>query len=251
MLRAIEACASINRWHRHTGPVALFCALLMACVLLAPPVTAGPLVGIAAGVAAVVGAGVPARLYFGALLVPLGFLLTSALALCVTLGFDHGLVIGLSAAGAATALRTGLRAAGALAVTLCFACTVPAAAWMALLRRAGTPEALLDLMMLVHRTLFVLDEARLSMVRALDNRLGFATKRRMLRSSAQAMALLFLRSLDRAARLERGLAARGYVDRLPVLPPESAASPAGWMLAAGVPALLGVAAFGLARAVGA
>lgn len=251
MLRAIETCANTNRWHRHTGPVALFCAGLMACVLLAPPLVAGPLVGIAASIAAIAGAGVPARLFLGAMLVPLGFLLTSALALCVTLGFDHGLAIGLSAAGAATALRAGLRAAGALAVTLCFACTVPAASWIALLRRAGTPEALLDLLMLVHRTLFVLDEARLSMARALDNRLGFATKRLMLRSAAQAMALLFLRSLDRAARLERGLAARGYVDRLPVLPPEAAASPAGWLLAAGVPALLGAAAFGLTRAIGA
>jgi cobalt/nickel transport system permease protein len=251
MLRAIESCANTNRWHRHTGPVALFCTGLMACVLLAPPLVAGPLVGVAAGIAAVAGAGVPARLFLGAMLVPLGFLLTSALALCVTLGFDHGLVIGLSTVGAATALRAGLRAAGALAVTLCFACTVPAAAWMALLRRAGTPEALLDLLMLVHRTLFVLDETRVSMVRALDNRLGFATKRVMLRSAAQAMALLFLRSLDRAARLERGLAARGYVDRLPVLPPEAAADPAGWMLAAGVPALLGAASFGLARVLGA
>jgi cobalt/nickel transport system permease protein len=251
MLRAIEACANTNRWHRHTGPVALFCAGLMACVLLAPPLVAGPLVGAAAGLAAVAGAGVPARLFLGAMLVPLGFLATSALALCVTLGFDHGLTIGLSAAGAAMALRAEVRAAGALTVTLCFACTVPAAGWMALLRRAGTPEALLDLLMLVHRALFILDEARISMVRALDNRLGFATKRLMLRSAAQAMALLFLRSLDRAARLERGLAARGYVDRLPVLPPEAAASPVGWMLAAGVPALLGAAAFGLARALGA
>ena len=48
MLRAIEVCANTNRWHRHTGPVAVFCAGLMACVLLAPPLAAGPLVGAAA-----------------------------------------------------------------------------------------------------------------------------------------------------------------------------------------------------------
>jgi cobalt/nickel transport system permease protein len=251
MLRAIESCANTNRWHRYTGPVALFCAGLMACVLLAPPLVAGPLVGAAAGIAAIAGARVPARLFVGAMLVPLGFLVTSALALCVTLGFDHGLTIGLSAAGAATALRAGLRAAGALAVTLCFACTVPTAGWTALLRRAGTPEALLDLLMLVHRTLFVLDEARLGMVRALDNRLGFANNRIALRSAARAMALLFLRSLQRAACLERGLAARGYVDRLPVLPPETAASLASWVLAVCVPVLLGATAVVLARAIGA
>ncbi|CAH2601108.1 Cobalt ECF transporter T component CbiQ [Rhodovastum atsumiense] len=252
MLRAIDACAHTNRWHRHAGPVALFCAGLMACVLAAPPLVAGPLVWAVASVAAVVGARVPARLFFGSMLVPLGFLVTSALALCVTVGFeDGGLVFGLSAAGAMTALRAGLRAAGALAVTLCFACTVPTAGWMALLRRARVPEALLDLVMLVYRTLFVLDEARLGLMRALDNRMGFANARLALRSTARAAAALFLRSLQRAARLERGLAARGYVDRLPVLPPQAAASRGGWVLAVAVPVLVGAAAFVLAGALGA
>ncbi len=247
MLRGIDACAHTNRWHAYSGPVTLFCALLMVCVLAAPPLAAGPLVWAAASAAAVAGARVPAPLFFGAMLVPFGFLATSALALCVTLGFDDGgLRLGLSAAGAWTALTAGLRAAGALAVTLCFACTVPTAAWLALLRRARVPVALLDLLMLVYRMLFVLDDARLAILRAQDNRLGFRTLPVALRSTARAAASLFLRSLRRAARLEQGLAARGYTDRLVVLPAPTHASPGAYAAAAFVPAALGFAAFALA-----
>jgi cobalt/nickel transport system permease protein len=195
----------------------------------------------------VAGARVPARLFFGTMLVPFGFLLTSGLALCLTLGFGaDGVTLGLSAAGARTALTAGLRAAGALAVTLCFACTVPTAAWMALLRRARVPEALLDLVMLVYRMLFVLDDARLAIMRAQDNRLGFRTLPVALRSTARAAAALFLRCLQRAARLQQGLASRGYSDRLVVLPPPMHASPGAWAAAASLPAVLAGAAFALA-----
>ena len=251
MLRAIDACAHTNRWRAHGGPVALFCAGLMVCVLAAPPLAAGPLVWAAASGAAVSGARVPGRLFFGAMLVPMGFLLTSAAALCVTLGFaDGGVVLGLSAAGAWTALQAGLRAAGALAVTLCFACIVPTASWMALLRRAGVPEALLDLMLLVYRMLFVLNDVLLAIMRAQDNRLGFRTMKVALRSSARAAASLFLRSLQRAARLEQGLAARGYSDRLVVLPPPMAAGLGAYVAAAVLPVTLAGLAFGIAAEFG-
>ena len=244
MLRAIDACAHTNRWHAQSGPMALFCGGLLVCVLVAPPLTAGPLVWAAASFAAVAGAGVPARLFFGTMLVPLGFLLTSAAALCVTLGFgEDGLTLGLSATGAWTALTAGLRAGGALAATLCFACTVPTAAWIALLRRARTPEALLDLVMLVYRMLFVLDDARLATLRAQDNRLGFRTLPVAMRSTARAATALFLRSLQRAARLEQGLAARGYTDRLLVLPPPTTATACAYAAAVTVPLALSVLAF--------
>ena len=59
-----------------------------------------------------------------------------------------------------------------------------------------------------------------------------------LRSTARAAAALFLRSLQRAARLEQGLAARGYTDRLVVLPPPMQASPGAYAAAVSVPAVL-------------
>jgi cobalt/nickel transport system permease protein len=251
MLRAIDASANTNRWRAQGGPLTLFCGLLMLCAMAAPPLTAGPLVWVAASAVAVAGARVPPPLFFGAMLVPLGFLLSSGAAMCVTLGVADGApVLGLSAAGAWTALLAGLRAAGALAVTLCFACTVPPATWMALLRRARLPEPLLDLLMLVHRTLFLLDDTLRAILRAQDNRLGFRTARVAFRSTARAAASLFLRSLERAARLERGLAARGYTDGLIVLPPPMAASTGAYVIAVVVPAAVASLAFGAARVLG-
>lgn len=241
MLHAIDACAHTNRWRAQSGPVALFCAGLMACVLLAPPLAAGPLVAVAASAAAVAGARVPARLFFRTLLVPAGFLAAGALALCISLDLAHAR-IGLSAEGAATALATGLRSIGAVTVTLCFACTVPTAQWIGLLRRARMPEPVLDLMLLVYRTLFVLDAELRAIRRAQDNRLGFRTARLAWRNTARAAAALFLRSLQRAERLERGLAARGYTGALPVLTPPSAATRGTYALAGAVPALVTVAA---------
>jgi cobalt/nickel transport system permease protein len=247
MMRAIDACAQTNRWRTQAGPLALLCGGLLAVALLAPPLAAGPLTFAAATATAVLGARVPARLFFQALLVPVGFLLVGAPALAVSLGVvDGSWTIGVDAAGAWLALAVTLRAAGALAVTLCFACTVPTASWIALLRRAHVPEALLDLLMLVYRMMFVLDEARLAIVRAQDNRLGFRTARVALRSTARAAAALVLRSLQRAMRSEQGLAARGYTDRLPVLPPPMAAGLPAYAAAAAVPPLLGALAFAMA-----
>jgi cobalt/nickel transport system permease protein len=243
MLRGIDACAHTNRWRANSGPVALLCAGLMACVLLAPPMTAGPLVGLTAAGVAMAGAGVPVGLYVSALVVPAGFLAMGSLALCVTLGLVDGRpVLGFSADGAWIALETALRAGGAVAVTLCFACIVSTAQLVALLRRAGVPEALLDLLQLVHRTLFVFDTELATILRAQDNRLGFRTWRVALRSAGRAGAALFVRSLQRAAQMERGLAARGYTDRLPVLPPRNAATLVQYALAGGVPVIVAATA---------
>lgn len=236
MLRFVDACAHTNRWRTKSGPVALFCAGLMVCVLLAPPRAAGLLVWMVATFGAIAGARVPAGLFLRLMAVPLGFLATSALALCATVGFADGVFsIGFTADGARTALDAGLRAAGAVAVTLCFACIVASAQWIALLRRAHVPDPLLDMLQLVYRTIFVLDEQRVAIVRAQDNRLGFRTTRVALRSAARAFAALFLRSLQRAARMERGLAARGYTNRLPVLQPRSTATRRDYAAAFAVP----------------
>jgi cobalt/nickel transport system permease protein len=239
MLQRVDACAHTNRWRTKSGPVTVFCGGLMACALLGPPLSVGPLVWAAATGAALLGARVPPGLFFRFMAVPLGFLATSALALCVTVSVANGAIaIGFTADGARTAMTAGLRAAGAVSVTLFFACTVASVQWVALLRRAHVPEALLDLIRLVYRTVFLLDAQRAALVRAQDNRLGFRNTRVALRSTARTFATLFVRSLQRAARLERGLAARGYTDRLPVLRPPSSASAGDYVAAVGVPAII-------------
>jgi len=215
----------------------------MLCALLAPPLTGAPLVFATSCVAAIVFAGIPADAYFRALLLPTGFLLASAAGLCVSFGWSDGCHLSFTAEGARTAMQTGLRALAALSVTLLFAFTVPLPHGIDLLRRMRIPEALLDLILLTYRNIFLLDDGLSAILRAQRNRLGHADWRRSLRSCGLAGGALFVRALTRAMRLERGLAARNYSGRLTVLIPPSATSPRHLALATSVPVFLGLTAW--------
>lgn len=220
MLRRVDTSAHLNRWRDKTGPVALLCCGLMLCAMLLPPWPGAALVLGVAVFAAVIGAHVPARLLARALAVPLGFLATSGLVLCVSLSWGNGgLHWAFAPAGAASATTAGARALAAVSVTLLFALTIPLPQQLELLRRLRLPEALLDLMLLTYRTLFLLEDCRTEILQAQRNRLGYRTARLALHSSGLAAHALFVRAMDRAARLERGMAARGYSGRLTVLTP--------------------------------
>ncbi|HOF09920.1 MAG TPA: cobalt ECF transporter T component CbiQ [Opitutaceae bacterium] len=238
MLRLVDTCACANRWRAHSEAVALFCCGLMLCALLVPPWPGATLVLLTAMIAATAGARVPARAYGRALLLPIGFLATSAIGLCVSLSWADGLHLAYSADGARTAWQAGQRALAAISVTMLFAFTVPLPQWLALLRRLHTPEALLDLILLTYRMIFQLDEGLAAILRAQRNRLGYASARRALHSSGLAGGALFIRAIVRSARLERGLAARNYSGRLAVLLPPSATRPRHLLLAAAVPLAL-------------
>jgi cobalt/nickel transport system permease protein len=243
MLRQVDTAACANRWRAHSEAVAVFCGGLMLCALLAPPLRAAPAVAGVALLAALAGARVPARDYLRALLMPVAFLATSAAALCVSISWSHGPHFAYSPVGAHTALEAGARAFAAICVTMLFAFTVPFTQWLALLRRLRTPEPLLDLILVTYRTIFLLDDGLASIVRAQTGRLGYRDARRAHRSVALAAGALFLRSLDQARRLERGLAARNYTGRLTVLLPPSATRARHLALALAVPALVAAAAF--------
>jgi len=238
MLRQVDTSACTNRWRHHSEAVAVFCGGLMLCALLAPPLRAAPAVaGVAAG-ATLAGARVPPRDYLRALLVPVFFIATSAAALSISVTWTDGLRLAYSAVGARTALEAGLRAFGCIAVTMLFAFTVPFAQWLTLLRRLHAPEALLDLILVTYRTIFLLDEGLASIGRAQTGRLGYRDVRRAHRSVSLAAGALFLRSLNQARRLERGLAARNYSGRLTVLLPPSRTRARHLALALAVPALV-------------
>jgi len=241
-LRDIEASAYTNRWRMKSGPVAVYCAGLMACAMLLPSHGASLVTRGVAWTAALAGARVPPRTYALALLVPGGFIGLSAIVLCLSLNTTaDGLpTLIWSANGARQAVTTALRSLAAVSVTLLFACTVPCTNWLAWLRRARTPESLLDLILLVYRMLFLLDDQRASLIRAQQNRLGYLAVGTTLRSAAFAASALFVRSMERASRMERGLAARGYTDRLPTLPGSSLAKRADYALAISFPLCLGL-----------
>jgi cobalt/nickel transport system permease protein len=88
---------------------------------------------------------------------------------------------------------------------------------LSLLRRWRVPGVLTELIGLMYRLLFVFDRTLHAMIRAQGCRLGYRNLRTSYRSLGTALAALFIRSVDRAHRLERGLAARGYHGELRVL----------------------------------
>lgn len=242
MLRRIDTSAHRNRWRDKSRPVAVLCAGLMLCALLLPPWPGALLTGGVALSAAVFGARVPARVIMRSMVVPLGFVLTSGLVLCLSLRWENGgphLVF--TPAGLIMAVQAGSRALAAVAVMLLLALTVPLAQQLAMLRRLQVPEVLLDLMLLTYRTIFLLDDCRREILRAQRNRLGYRTARLALQSAGLAAGALFRRALDRAARMERGLAARGYDGRLAVLLPPAQATRTDYGLAIALPLGVGLA----------
>ena len=218
----------------------LFCVGMMLCVFLAPVRIAAPLTGFVAASAALLGARIPLKTYLRAISVPFGFIAIGALVVSVNIGAGDTWVR-FAPEGRALAIDTSLRSLAAVNVLTCFACTVPTSRWIAWLQRAHLPHPVIDVFHLTYRTIFLLDEQRVVLTRAAANRLAGQSMASRLRASGHLGAALFVRTLDRAQRLERGLAARGYADSLAVLQPTTTSRPHNYILALGVP--LAVAGF--------
>lgn len=237
MLRRVDIAAHDSRWRAKPGPVALFCAGLMALVLLLPPWPAAPLV-LGVAIAAAGRGRVPIGLFLRLLGTPLGFAAVGGFALAVSVHWHEGLHWTLSSEGLHTGLCVAARAVAAAGVTLLFALTVPLARQVALGRRLGLSEALINLVLVTYRMLFLLEESRETILRTQTNRLGYRTARLALRSTALAGGGLFRRALARSQAMERGLAARGYDGRLRVLLSPDRSRPRDYLSALLVPGAL-------------
>ncbi|WEZ85925.1 CbiQ family ECF transporter T component (plasmid) [Rhizobium sp. 32-5/1] len=88
----------------------------------------------------------------------------------------------------------------------------------------GLNAEISDIAMVMFRIIWLLLDCLEAGQRSLGARLGFAGKRRMLRSSGLLLASLLPRVLGRAKRMEAGLAARGYTGRLNFISVETPAS---------------------------
>lgn len=126
----------------------------------------------------------------------------------------------LSATGASlqTALHVLSRALGSAAALNFLILTTPLIDLIELLRRLRAPALLIELMALSYRALFVLLDTLDQMVTAQTARLGYASWRATLRSSALLGSRLFIVAYQRSQALEVALTARGFVGELRVLP---------------------------------
>lgn len=236
-MQVIDHYAWSNRWRdRHPLEKLLPAFSLLLLTLLLPPLTVAPPVLLLTLLATVWGAGIPLRAFAGVIAVPATFLLAGAPFLAVSVDFSAGLSLHISRQGAQLALETTLRALAAVSCLAFLTLTTPLADWVPLLRRLGTPASVVELILLMYRLIFVFAERALTGYQAQTARLGYARFDCSLHSAGLLAGNLFQRALDRARRLEVGLAARGYAGELRVLTPQR---PLSWVRLAAALALVG------------
>jgi cobalt/nickel transport system permease protein len=236
---AIDAAAYSSPWRRHhPAAKALLAGSLLGCALALPP---WPGAAITAGITLAVAlawARVPLRLLARSARTPLAFGLTGSLTFLVTVSADG---VEWAGGGAGRAADTVGRCAAALLCQLLFASTTPLADALPRLTRIGVPAALVQIAALIYRLLFVVLDTTRQIRDAQAGRLGTRSPRATWRSLGGLGSAVFLRSFDRARRLEVGLAGRGYTGALTVAV-EQMPLKTRFLAAAPLPALLAVAA---------
>ncbi|HLO77192.1 MAG TPA: cobalt ECF transporter T component CbiQ [Magnetospirillum sp.] len=221
---ASDRLAHTSRWRtRSLTEKTLLSLGLLALALTLPPWPGAALVLVAA-VAAALAAGTPPLALARLALPPMAFILTGAVALLVQV--DSG-GLQVSAAGFPQAAQLILRALAAVAALLLLTVTTPASDLVQGLRRLGLPAEVAEVALTTYRLLFVLLDTAAAMHASQQSRLGHAGWRRRIRSTGLLAAALLPRAMDRARRLELGLAARGFDGQLRTLSPARPVSPLG------------------------
>ncbi|WP_062646389.1 cobalt ECF transporter T component CbiQ [Streptomyces maremycinicus] len=220
----IDAAAHSSRWrHRHPVDKAVLGLGLTVLAISLPPWPGAALVLVTALVVMLGPAGVPARRLWRAYRVPLGFCVTGALPLLVQVGApDH--FVALADGGPVRAGELLLRTSAASLGVLLLAFTTPMSDLLPRLVRAGVPAPVVDVALVTYRMSFLLLDSVRRIREAQAARLGHSTRAAEWRSLAGLGATAFVRAFDRAARLQDGLAGRGYDGTLRVLVPEARVS---------------------------
>lgn len=225
-----DRLAQTSRWRsRPLAEKALLALGLLALALVLPPWPGAAPVLVAA-LACTIAAGTPMAAWLRLAAPPLAFVATGAATLMLDISADG---LGLAADGGARALAAAVRAMAAVAALLLLAVTTPATDLVHGLRRLGLPAEFAEVALATYRFLFVLSDTAAAMQAAQAARLGHVGWRRRIRSAGLLAAALLPRALDRAHRMEVGLAARGFDGSLRTLAPRRPAS-AGGMLRTGM-----------------
>ncbi|MBT3153786.1 cobalt ECF transporter T component CbiQ [Streptomyces sp. CHD11] len=221
---AIDAAAHSSRWRRrHPVEKAVLGLGLTVLAMSLPAWPGAALVLVTAALVLLGPAGVPVRRLWRAYRVPLGFCVTGALPLLVQVGGLGGFV-SPAPDGQLRAAELLLRTSAASLGVLLFAFTTPLSDLLPRLVRAGVPAPLVDVALVTYRMSFLLLDSVRRIRDAQAARLGHTTRAAAWRSLGGLGATAFVRAFDRAARLQTGLAGRGYDGTLRVLVPEARVS---------------------------
>jgi cobalt/nickel transport system permease protein len=221
MTLTIDRLSQESRWrHRALAEKAALGLGLLVLALALPPWPGGALVLAAAWALAMGAAGIRAADWLRLNALSLGFVLTGAAALAFDVNAQG---LHLAADQGRRAAEVMLRAAASVSALLLLAATTPAPDLVRGLRRLGLPAEIAEIMLLTWHFLFLLLDQAGAIRIAQEARLGWFGPRRQVRSLGLLIAQLLPRALERARRLETGLAARGFHGSLPMI---SSARPA-------------------------
>ena len=248
-MRSVEESACLSRLRERTVETCVLCAGLGLCALAIPsPLAGGGVLLVSLAVARF--SGVPLGGYLRLLLAASGFAVTSIVPLSVAVHW-HPFALAWDLAGFHVGLLAGTRAVGTLSATLLLVFTTPFPRLLMLLRRLRAPAIVTDLLALVHREIFLLDEGFGKLRQALACRGGWSGLRSGLQCLSLGMAALFVRALEHSRRLEAGLASRGAVEGDVVFWDEDLdVRPAALVGAILLPLFLAASVFGLRRRLG-
>lgn len=240
----VDRVSHTNRWRRK--PLAEKAALAFGMLLLAivlPPWPAAPAVAVLMTLAALVGARVPVGVWLRAVAAPAGFVVMGAATLLIQVDAG-GVHLAPDHVGQAAGLI--VRSLAAVTCLVFLALTTPVSDLVAGARRIGVPADVTDMALITYRFVFALADTARAMNAAQAARLGHIGFMRRLRSLGQLVANLLPRALERARRLEVGLAARGFDGELRVLRAPVRATARGMALVLASEAAVGLLAWGVA-----
>ena len=205
----LDRVAQTNAWRGRSLIEKAGLALgMLLLTLVLPPWPAALLVAAVMSAATLWGARVPVGLWAGAMVAPVGFLLTGLLAVAWN--------------DPVQAAWLAVRAMAALTCLMFLALTCPVSHVLRGLQRCGLPAEVAEIAVLIYRLLFLLADTAAAMNAAQAARLGQCQR---LRSLGLLLANLLPRAMARADALEVGLLARGWSGGMRVL---SRPNPVSW-----------------------
>ncbi len=228
MRLTLDDAAWSSPWRtRSTLEKSLVCVGLLLVAATTTSLLVAGLVGVCA-VGLAVAARVPVGVWLRSMLGPLVFVTIGAVTIAVTVRPGDLVSVGPLGVDEGSASRAVLVAGRALAATsamVLLAATTPMVDLLAGLRRARVPEVAVDIAAVTYRLVFSLLDSAAAISAAQAGRLGYANGRAARRSIGLLAASVLVTAWDRARRLEVGLAGRGGVTTVPLVPARAVSTP--------------------------
>jgi cobalt/nickel transport system permease protein len=227
MLRVIDRYAFTNRL-RMVDPAqksAIALTTIVLCLVLDRPLVSGLallwMVGLAIGYARL-----PWRVVIAVLSTESMFLMLSVIGIAVRLGVDASTAavpigpfwVSMDRSSVLLAGQVFIRVIACVSALNVLALTTPLVDLIDLFHRWRIPTILIEVMILSYRAIFLLLDTLERMVIAQKARLGYASWRSTLRSSALIGSQLFMAAYQRSRMLEQALIGRGFCGEVRVLP---------------------------------